>query len=157
MPVIRRTYPRMKFSLTGLLGRTRFRTDHTTLCRHFLLFPAVRLAYVYPLIAPCQGLDGPPKFLCASLCTCHSLMTPEILHTLAWRRLILVTSVYVKTLVDPNWYFEAVPTFRCCEQPTACTILCVRFTHFVRLLKLAFFPKQTSAPPWAQHSIQVGG
>ncbi len=60
-------------------------------------------------------------------------MTPEILHTLTSAGASVLTSVYVKTLVDLNWHFEAVPTFRRCERPTACTILCVRFTHFVRL------------------------
>jgi len=62
-------------------------------------------------------------------------MTPEILHTLTISDASVLTSVYVKTLVDPNLHFEAVPALRSCELPTACTILCVRFTHFVRLLK----------------------
>jgi hypothetical protein len=66
-------------------------------------------------------------------------MTPEILHILTSADASVLTSVYVKTLVDLDWHFEAIPTFRSCELPTACTILCVRFTHFVRLLKLAFF------------------
>ncbi len=71
-----------------------------------------------------QGLKGAPKFLDASLCTCHSLMTPEILHTLTLTDAFVLTSVYVKTLVDLKLHFEAVPTFRCCEHPAACTILC---------------------------------
>ena len=62
-------------------------------------------------------------------------MTPEILHILTMADVSVLTSVYVKTLVDLNWLFEAVPALRCCEHPTACTILCVRFTHFVHLLK----------------------
>jgi len=62
-------------------------------------------------------------------------MTPEILHILTLTDASVLTSVYVKTLVDLNWHFEAVPALRCCEHPTACTILCVRFTHFVHLLK----------------------
>ena len=82
-----------------------------------------------------QGLNGPPKFLYASRCTYHSLMTPEALHILTIADASVLTSVYVKTLVDLNLHFEAVPALRSCELPTACTILCVRFTHFVRLLK----------------------
>jgi len=95
----------------------------------------VSLAIQSPSIVSDQGLDGPPKFLYASLCTCHSLMTPEILHILTKTDASVLTSVYVKTLVDPNLHFEAVPTFRSCELPAACTILCVRFTHSVHLLK----------------------
>ena len=95
----------------------------------------VSLAIQSPSIISCQGLNGAPKFLYASLCTCHSLMTPEILHTLTITDASVLTSVYVKTLVDLNLHFEAVPTFRSCELPTACTILCVRFTHFVHLWK----------------------
>jgi len=67
-------------------------------------------------------------------------MTPEILHTLTITDASVLTSVYVKTLVDLNWHFEAVPALRRCERPTACAILCVRFTHFVRLWK-SFFSK----------------
>ena len=71
-------------------------------------------------------------------------MTPEILHILAqktpsWCLITdasVLTSVYVKTLVNLNFLFEAVPAFRSCELPAAYTILCVRFTHFVRLLEL---------------------
>jgi len=81
-------------------------------------------------------------------------MTPETLHTLTITDASVLTSVYVKTLVDLNFHFEAVPAFRRCERPAACTILCVRFTHFVRLLELE---KKTLAPPWAQHSIRLGG
>jgi len=81
-------------------------------------------------------------------------MTPEILHTLTIADASVLTSVYVKTLVDLDFHFEAVPSFRRCERPTACTILCVRFTHFVHLQK---FLKKTSAPPWAQYSIRMGG
>ncbi len=65
-------------------------------------------------------------------------MTPEILHTLTIADVSVLTSVYVKTLVNLNLHFEAVPTFRRCERPAACTILCVRFTHFVHLWKFAF-------------------
>jgi hypothetical protein len=96
----------------------------------------VSLAIQSPSLVSCQGLNGAPKFLSASLCTCHSLMTPEILHTLTNTGASVLTSVYVKTLVDLNFHFEAVPSFRSCELPTACTILCVRFTHFVHLWKL---------------------
>ena len=95
----------------------------------------VSLAIQSPSIDSSQGLNGPPKFLSASLCTCHSLMPPEILHTLTLSGASVLTPVYVKTLVDPDFHFEAVPTFRSCELPTACTILCVRFTHLVRLRK----------------------
>jgi hypothetical protein len=84
-------------------------------------------------------------------------MTPEILHILTITDASVLTSVHVKTLVDLYWHFEAVPTFRRCERPTACTILCVRLTHFVHLLEACFFSKQTPVPLWAQHSIQVGG
>jgi len=62
-------------------------------------------------------------------------MTPGTLHILTNADASVLTSVYVKTLVDPNWHFEAVPAFRSCEPPAACTILCVRFTHFVHLWK----------------------
>jgi len=62
-------------------------------------------------------------------------MTPGTLHILTNADASVLTSVYVKTLVDPNWHFEAVPAFRSCELPAACTILCVRFTHFVHLWK----------------------
>ena len=31
-----------------------------------------------------QELNGPPKFLCASLHTCHGLRTPPVLHILAF-------------------------------------------------------------------------
>ena len=102
-----------------------------------VLYPPcfVSLAIQSPSVVSCQGLNGPPKFLYASLCTCHSLMTPEILHILTHADASVLTSVYVKTLVDLDLHFEAVPTFRSCELPTACTILCVRFTLFVHLLK----------------------
>ena len=60
-------------------------------------------------------------------------MTPETLHILTMADASVLPSVYVKTLGDPNFHFEAVPTLRSYEPPTACTILCVRFTHFVRL------------------------
>ena len=63
-------------------------------------------------------------------------MTPEALHILTLTDASVLTSVYVKTLVDLKLHFEAVPTFRCCEHPAACTILCVRFTHLVRLCEL---------------------
>ena len=82
-----------------------------------------------------QGLDGSPKFLYASLCTCHSLLTPETLHILTTTDASVLPSVYVKTLGDLNLPFEAVPALRSYELPTACTILCVRFTHFVHLWK----------------------
>jgi len=65
-------------------------------------------------------------------------MTPEILHTLTITDASVLTSGYVKTLVGLNLHFEAVPSFRRCERPTAGTILCVRFTHFVHLWKFAF-------------------
>lgn len=105
----------------------------------------VSLAIQSPSIISCQGLDGAPKFLYASLCTCHSLMTPEILHILTNTDASVLTSVYVKTLVDLNLHFEAVPTFRSCELPTACTILYVRFTHFVHLQKFINFSSAVGA------------
>jgi len=114
----------------------------------------VSLAIQSPSIGSCQGLDGAPKFLYASLCTCHSLMTPEILHTLTITDASVLTSVYVKTLVDLDWHFEAVPTFRSCEFPTACTILCVRFTHFVNLRKF-FFKKNFGSAMGA--TLDTGG
>jgi len=92
----------------------------------------VSLACQCPYIVSYQGLNGSPKFLDASICTCHSLMTPGTLHILTKADASVLTSVYVKTLVDPNLHFEAVPALRSCELPTACTILCVRFTYFVR-------------------------
>jgi hypothetical protein len=60
-------------------------------------------------------------------------MTPEALHILTMADASVLTSVCVKTLVNLNLHFEAVPALRSCEPPTACTILCVRFTHFVHL------------------------
>jgi len=69
-------------------------------------------------------------------------MTPEALHILTMTDASVLTSVYVKTLVDLKLLFEAVPALRGCDPPTACTILCVRFTHFVRFSKFI-----TSAPP----------
>jgi len=65
-------------------------------------------------------------------------MTPETLLILTDTDVPMLTSGYVKTLVDLNLHFEAVPSFRRCERPTACTILCVGFTHFVHLWKFAF-------------------
>lgn len=97
----------------------------------------VSLAFQFSFLASDQGLNGPPKFLDASLCTCHSLLTPEILHILTKTDASVLTSVYVKTLVDLDFHFEAVPALRGCEPPAACTILCVRFTHFVHLWKFA--------------------
>jgi hypothetical protein len=93
----------------------------------------VSLALQFPSFVSSQGLNGSPKFLYASLCTCHSLMTPEALHILTMADASVLTSVCVKTLVNLNLHFEAVPALRSCEPPTACTILCVRFTHFVHL------------------------
>jgi len=43
-------------------------------------------------------------------------MTPEILHILTKTDASVLTSMYVKTLVDLNWHFEAVPAFRRCEK-----------------------------------------
>jgi len=83
-----------------------------------------------------QGLDGSPKFLYASLCTCHSLLTPETLHILTIADASVLPSVYVKTLGDLKFNFEAVSTLRSYELPTACTILCVRFTLFVHFLEV---------------------
>ena len=91
------------------------------------------LAFQLSSCVSCQGLDGAPKFLCTSLCTCHSLLTPETLHILTMADASVLPSVYVKTLGDLNFNFEAASTLRSYELPTACTILCVRFTHFVRL------------------------
>ncbi len=84
-------------------------------------------------------------------------MTPEILHILTNADASVLTSVYAKTLVDLNFDFEAVPTFRSCELPAAYTILCVRFTHFLFTFGSQFIFTQTSIPQWVQHSIRVGG
>jgi len=54
-------------------------------------------------------------------------------------------SGYVKTLGDLKLDFEAVPTLRSYELPTACTILCVRFTHFVHFQKLINFSSAVGA------------
>ena len=102
-----------------------------------VLFPQgfVSLAFQLSSSVSGQGFDGSPKFLYASLCTCHSLLTPETLHILTITDASVLPSVYVKTLGDLKFDFEAVPTLRSYELPTACTILCVRFTHFVHLWK----------------------
>jgi len=84
----------------------------------------VSLAFQSSSCASNQGLDGSPKFLSASLCTCHSLLTPETLHILTKTDASVLPSVYVKTLGDLNLPFEAVPALRRYELPTACTILC---------------------------------
>lgn len=51
-------------------------------------------------------------------------MTPETLYTLTNPGAAVLTSVYLKTLLDLDFHFEAVPAFRSCEFPAACTILC---------------------------------
>ncbi len=98
------------------------------------------------------GLNGSLKFSNISLCTCHNLLTPEALHILTKTDASVLTSVDVKPLVNPQILISklsAMPVLRSCVLPTACTILCVRFTCFVRDI---FFP-----PPQAKHSIRVTG
>ncbi len=74
-----------------------------------------------------------PKFLCVPLPTCHSLMTPEALHILAFIRMLLFR---LRCTLKPS------PTSTCISKlyqlsgyavtPTACKILCVRFVCLVR-------------------------
>jgi len=78
----------------------------------------VSLAIQFPFIVSVQGLTGSPKFLDASLCTCHSLMTPGTLHTLTKTGASVLTSVYVKTLVDSKFSFRSCTNFQ--ELRTPC-------------------------------------
>ena len=96
-----------------------------------------------------RGINGSLKFSNTSLCTCHNLLTPEALHILTKSDASVLTSVGVKPLVDLNCIskLSAMPVLRSCELPTACTILCVRFTCFVREFK----PSATSA------TLDMGG
>jgi len=106
-----------------------------------------------------QGFDGSPKFLYASLCTCHSLLTPETLHILTRSDASVLPSAYVKTLGDLKFDFEAVSTLRSYELPTACTILCVRFTHFVLLwksIKLRFRCGRNTRYGWMVNPFPTG-
>ena len=74
-----------------------------------------------------------PKFSYVPLLTCHSLMTPEALHILAFRRMLLFrlrctlkpspTSICISKLYQLSGYAVT---------PTACKILCVRFVCLVR-------------------------
>jgi hypothetical protein len=102
-----------------------------------LLFPlyVVSPAFQYSLIMSHQGSHGSLKFLNTSICTCHNLLTPVALHILTNADASVLTSVGVKPLVDHNLHFEAVCYVSSQELrlPTACTILCVRFTCFVRI------------------------
>jgi len=77
----------------------------------------VSLAIQFPFIVSDQGLSGSPKFLDASLCTCHSLMTPGILHTLTKTGASVLTSVYVKTLVDSKFSFRSCTNFQVLRTP----------------------------------------
>ena len=72
-------------------------------------------------------------------------MTPETLYILTISDASVLPSVYVKTLGDLKFDFEAVPTLRSYELPTACTILRVRFTHFVHFYKLNRFSSAVGA------------
>jgi len=55
-----------------------------------------------------RGINGSLKFSNASLCTCHNLLTPEVLHILTNTNASVLVSVGVKPLTDLNFYFEAV-------------------------------------------------
>ncbi len=76
-----------------------------------------------------------PKFLGIPLLACHSLWTPEALHILTISDASVLTSVYVKTLVNLNLHFEAVPTLRVYGYPyglqdSLCTLRLVCSQHF---------------------------
>ncbi len=95
----------------------------------------VSLAFRFLLVFSHWGPDGALKFSNTSLCTCHNLLTPEALHILTKADASVLTSVDVKPLVDPQVLISklsAMPVLRSCVLPTACTILCVRFTYLVR-------------------------
>ena len=80
-----------------------------------------------------QEPDGPPKFLRASLHACHGLMTPADLHILAKTDASVLPSAHVKTLGVAQLAFRScTSTSGSAASPTACMILCVRFTCFVR-------------------------
>jgi len=49
-----------------------------------------------------QELNGPPKFLCASLHTCHGLRTPPVLHILAYYGWSCFAFGHVTTLGNRN-------------------------------------------------------
>ena len=126
-----------------------------------VLFPHifVSLAFQFSSLISHKGLDGSLKFSTASLCTCHSLLTPETLHILTMADASVLPSVYVKTLGDLNFNFEAASTLRSYELPTACTILCVRFTHFVPLwkfIKLRFRRERNTRYGWMVNPFPTG-
>ncbi len=108
----------------------------------------VSLAFQLSSLISHKGPDGSLKFSSASLCTCHNLLTPEILHILTMSDASVLTSVDVKPLVVSQLLLSklsAMPVLRSCALPTACTILCVRFTHFVHLWKFKNFGSAVGA------------
>jgi len=60
----------------------------------------VSLAFQFSSLISHKSPDGFLKFSSASLCTCHNLLTTEILHILTMSDAYVLTSVDVKPLVD---------------------------------------------------------
>ena len=58
--------------------RSKFRVTHSPVSG-FPLRASISSSHIFP-----QESNGPPKFLCASLHTCHGLRTPPVLHILAF-------------------------------------------------------------------------
>ena len=72
---------------------------------------------------------GLPKFYSASLPTCHSLWTPADLHIPNQYRMFRVGFRNVKTLaIRSNFISKLYQLSGHTVAPTACRILCVRFT-----------------------------
>jgi hypothetical protein len=129
-----------------------------------VLFPNVfvSLAFQFSSLISHKGSDGSLKFSTASLCTCHNLLTPETLHILTMSDASVLTSVDVKPLVESQLLLSklsAMPVLRSCKLPTACTILCVRFTHFVHLwkfIKLRFRRGRNTRYGWVVSPFPTG-
>jgi len=76
---------------------------------------------------------GPPEFYSISLSACHGLRTPADLPIQAIMDVLVLPSVYVKTLGIRNSSFRScTSTSGSAISPTAYRIPCVRFTCFVR-------------------------
>ena len=60
---------------------------------------------------------GPPEFYDISLSACHGLRTPADLPIQANKDVLVLPSVYVKTLGIRNTHFEAVPALQGARSP----------------------------------------
>jgi len=100
-----------------------------------------------PRLPESRNNDGYPKFLNASLCTCHSLRTPETLHILTIADASVLTSVYVKTLVDLNFVSKLYQLSGATSPYGLHNSLCT----------LHLYCSNFHSPPQAQHSIRVAG